>query len=245
MGGQAGTISVVMPAHDEEPFLEAAVRAVAGGLAERGQPLEVLVVENGSTDGTAALARRLEQSVAHVKALSLPEADYGRALRAGFLHAEGEVVAFFDVDYYDLAFLDLALARLGQPDAPAIVVGAKRAPGAVDTRAWSRRLVTSGFSLLLRAGFGLAVSDTHGMKVLRRLPLVPLAEACRLGTDLFDTELVLRAQRAGLVVTEIPVRVSETRPSRTSILGRIPRTLLGLARLRLLLWTERTAPSPP
>ena len=176
MGGQAGTISVVMPAHDEEPFLEASVRTVAAGLAERERPYEVLVVENGSTDGTAALARRLEDAVAHVKAVSLPDPDYGRALRAGF---------------------------------------------------------------------GLAVSDTHGMKVLRRLPLVALAEECRLGTDLFDTELVLRAQRARFVVTEIPVRVSETRPSRTSILGRIPRTLLGLARLRLLLWTERTAPSPP
>jgi hypothetical protein len=62
---------------------------------------------------------------------------------------------------------------------------------------------------------------------------------CRAGPDLFDTELVIRAERAGLRVEEIPVTVVERRPSRTSILGRVPRTLVGLARLRVALRRER------
>jgi glycosyltransferase involved in cell wall biosynthesis len=236
----AAVISVVMPAHDEEEFLAAAVRDVAAGMRSRGE-FELLVVENGSADGTAAVAKDLADEVPELRVLSIDAADYGRALRAGFLAARGDVVGIFDVDYYDLGFLDAAVALIRGPDGPAVVVGSKRGPGAVDGRPWLRRLVTSVFSGILRVGFGLGVSDTHGMKVLRREPLVALAEACRFGTDLFDTELILRAERHGLRAAELPVVVQETRPSRTSIARRIPRTMANLVRLRAALWREDRA----
>jgi hypothetical protein len=100
-------------------------------------------------------------------------------------------------------------------------------------------VITAGFSTLLRGGFGLHVSDTHGMKAMRREVVQPIVLECRFTTDLFDTELVLRADRAGLPVTEVPVTVEERRPSRTPIVRRIARTLVGLARLRIVLWRER------
>jgi glycosyltransferase involved in cell wall biosynthesis len=231
-------ISVVMPAHDEEAFIASAVREVAEGMRSRG-PFEVVVVENGSTDATAAVAKGLLDEIPELRVLSLGAADYGKALRKGFLEATGDVAAFFDVDYYDLGFLDRAVALMDGPDGPAVVVGSKRGPGAVDTRPWLRRMVTLVFSTILKVGFGLGVSDTHGMKVLRREPMVPLAEACRFGTDLFDTELILRAERAGLKSGEVPVVVQELRPSRSSIARRIPRTVANLVRLRVALWRER------
>ena len=76
------------------------------------------------------------------------------------------------------------------------------------------------------------------MKVLRRDDVVALVQRSKFGTDLFDTELVIRAERAGMRVDELPVRVEETRPSRTSIARRIPRSIVGLARLRMVLWKE-------
>ncbi len=226
-----------MPAHDEAPFIAAAVREVAEGMRSRGR-FEVLVVENGSTDATADVAKALMEEVPELRVLSLGVPDYGKALRMGFLGAQGETVAFFDVDYYDLAFLDRALLLMAEPDGPAVVVGSKRGEGALDTRPWPRRMVTLVFSTILKVGFGLGVSDTHGMKVLRREPLVPLAEACRFGTDLFDTELILRAERAGFRSGEVPVIVQELRPSRSSIAKRIPRTMANLVRLRIYLWKD-------
>ncbi len=236
-------ISVVMPAHDEEPFLATAVGEVVNGLRGWGGAFEIVVVENGSTDDTAAVATKLAGEYPEVRSLSLDQADYGNALRQGFLAAEGRAVAIFDVDYYDLGFLERALAVLDQPDGPSIVVGTKRGPGAVDTRARSRQFVTWGFSTVLHLAFGLKVSDTHGMKVLRRDDMVALVQAhgTRFGTDLFDTELIIRAERAGMRVAELPVVVEETRPSRTSIARRIPRSILGLARLRMVLWREGRA----
>jgi hypothetical protein len=124
----------------------------------------------------------------------------------------------------------------------AAVVGSKRSPGATDRRSVGRQAITAVFSVVLRLGFGLRVSDTHGLKTLRRIPLQPFVAACQFGADIFDTELILRAERAGLAVTELPVAVADQRPPRTPISRRIPRSLAGLARLRVALWRH---PHPP
>lgn len=227
-----------MPAHNEEELLERSVHDVIAGMRERGDTFEVLVIENGSTDRTIEVARGLEAELPELRAHRLPRADYGRALRAGFLAATGDVVVNFDVDYYYVAFVDHALETVGDAPRPAIVVGSKRAPGARDERRWPRRFVTWAFSSILRVGFRLGVSDTHGMKALARSRVERLVQQCRFDADLFDTELVIRAERAGLGVAEIPVTVEERRPSRTSIARRSFRSLFGLARLRLVLWRE-------
>ncbi|HEV7687978.1 MAG TPA: hypothetical protein VGQ80_15495, partial [Acidimicrobiia bacterium] len=94
-------------------------------------------------------------------------------------------------------------------------------------------------------GFGLSVSDTHGVKAMRRDAVAPLAQYCRFGQDLFDTELILRAERSGLRSAEVPVEVVEKRPARSSIRARIPRTVKGLVALRLALWRERLPGGAP
>lgn len=234
-------LSVVMAAYNEAGLLEATLHEVVGGLRSSGQPFEIRLVENGSTDGTRTIAERLATEIDELHVHSMPVADYGEALRTGLLEATGEVAVIFDVDYYDLAFLKEALATLEREPAstgPVIVVGSKRAPGARDERPWLRRFATGAFAAILRWGFALSVSDTHGVKVLRRDPLDAIVRRCRYGADLFDTELILRAARAGFRVAEVPVTVSERRPPRTSVLRRVPRTLLGLARLRIALARE-------
>jgi glycosyltransferase involved in cell wall biosynthesis len=228
-----------MPAHNEEGYLQPAVSAVVQGLRERNREFEVVVVENGSTDATAEAADRLEATYPEVVSVSSPLPDYGAALRAGFLRAQGEIVINFDVDLVDLGFLDRALAHLDQNPGVAVLVGTKRGPGADDRRSPARKLITAVFGAVLRYGFGLRISDTHGLKALRRQPLLALVAQCQFGRDIFDTELILRAERAGLGVEEIPVSVTEIRPARTSIARRIPSTLAGLVRLRLALFSSR------
>ena len=235
-------LSVVLPAFNEAPYLAATVTEVHGKLQARGEPFEVVVVENGSTDGTIEVLRELESAYAEVRGLSLPEANYGFALKRGVLAATGEHVIIFDVDFYDLDFLETAAARLAGPWGPAVVVGSKRGEGATDHRPWHRRLITVVFATVLRLAFGLGGPDTHGIKAFNRHRVGPLVEACRCRYDLFDSELVLRAERAGLSVEYLPVEVREMRAPRSSVLRRIPRTLVGLARLRWTLWRETPTP---
>jgi glycosyltransferase AglD len=234
-------LSVVMPAYNEQALLAASVRDIVNGIRGWGIEFEVLVVENGSTDDTRSIASSLERELSEVRVQHLRQANYGDALRSGLLGANGDVVVTFDVDYYDLHFLKQALGLLESSEDGeriTIVVASKRAVGARDERAPLRRLATAVFDGILRMIFRIRASDTHGMKVLRRRPLLDFAERCRAGPDLFDTELVIRAERAGMRVEEIPVTVAERRPSRTSIMRRVPRTLFGLVRLRLALSRE-------
>jgi glycosyltransferase involved in cell wall biosynthesis len=233
-----------MPAHDEALLLEDSVGDVLRGLERMREPFELIVVENGSRDSTPEIAARLARDQPSIRTVTLPRADYGQAMRAGILAATGRVVVVFDVDYYDVGFLRAAIQRLdARRAAPAIVVGSKRAPGARDDRPWHRRAVTGILAWLLRLGFGLRVSDTHGMKAMRREAVEPVVRQCRSGRDLFDTEVVLRCERAGLGVEELPVTVAERRPSRSPIWRRIPRSLVGLLGLRIALWREGNSSS--
>jgi hypothetical protein len=105
-----------------------------------------------------------------------------------------------------------------------------------------RRLGTLVFNVLLRVLLRSRVSDTHGMKVIRGSVVTAVAPAVISTKDLFDTELVIRAERAGFRIREIPAVVEEVRQARSSLIKRVPRTVRGLLRIRRALAAEaRTA----
>ena len=91
-----------------------------------GASIEVLLAENGSTDGTAGVAVDLAARNPGFRVIRLPDPDYGAAMRAGFRAASGAWVANFDIDYFSGAFLRDALALGGDAD---VVLASKRARG--------------------------------------------------------------------------------------------------------------------
>jgi glycosyltransferase involved in cell wall biosynthesis len=236
-------LTVVLPAHNEESLLETTVDNIVGWLEKNDRSYEVIIVENGSSDATLSIAKELASANPAVRALSNAWADYGNALAKGFTSARGTTVVNFDVDYYDFEFLEKAEERLARGDV-AIVVASKTAPGAVDKRPLLRRVLTAGFTTVLRLGFALPVSDAHGMKLMRREPLVPIARACTMHGSLYDVELVLRADEAGLGAAEIPAIVEEKRPPRTAVWRRSLESITGLVKLRTVLWRERRNSHP-
>lgn len=232
----APTLSVVIPIHNEAPYLPSALSALRAELDALGEPYEVILAENGSTDGTGRVAADLAAAdPAHLRVLTLPEPNYGAAMRAGFRAATGRWMVNFDIDYFSGAFLRAALGRTDTAD---LVLASKRAPGADDRRSRLRRLGTRGFNLLLRFLFRSRVSDTHGMKMVGRPVVEDIVPLVSSTLDLFDTELVIRAERAGYRIAEVPAVVEEQREARSTFLSRVPRTLLGLARIRWRLWRE-------
>ncbi|MGC9960844.1 MAG: glycosyltransferase family 2 protein [Acidimicrobiales bacterium] len=230
--------SIVLPAHNEAELLERAVGDVVKAMRDRGETFEIVIVENGSTDGTGALAARLQADTPEIILVNLPVADYGAAVAKGFAMATGDVVVHFDVDYVDMGFLGKGIAIV-DGGAAGIVLASKRAPGATDRRPISRRVLTAGFTFAMRVLLQLPVTDAHGMKVLSRAQCAEAARACTMTGALYDVELVLRASRAGVRVAELPADVSEVRPPRTSVWQRSIESATGLLRLRVLLWRER------
>jgi glycosyltransferase involved in cell wall biosynthesis len=229
--------SIVIPIHNEAECLATEVAALVGGLQ----------AENGSSDDTAAIGETLAATNGRIRVLRVPVADYGAAMKAGMLEGRGGLVVNFDIDFHDVGFmLKAGEAFAGSESAGSatgqrvgIVVGSKLVQGAEDRRSWARHLVSLGFTTILRVLFDRRMDDTHGMKVLRREVVARFAPHTIMTTDLFDTELIIRARREGVVVRALPVMVEEKRKPRSSIVRRIPRTIRGLLRLRLALWKER------
>lgn len=224
-------ISIVLPAYNEEEILERTVTTLRTGLEDFPMSWEILIVENGSTDDTLKLATSMSNSLPEVSVCTLAVPDYGAALAEGFRRSHGQYVVNFDVDYYDLGFLDAAIT-LSKDRSASIVVASKRAEGSDDRRPLLRRILTACFAVVLVRGFKLPVSDAHGMKLLNRDELTALVDACEMTQSLFDVELILRASRAGLLVLELPIEVNEQRRPRSSVLRRTFQVLKDLNRLR-------------
>jgi glycosyltransferase involved in cell wall biosynthesis len=258
--------SIVIPVHNEAECLAAEVADLVSGLQAEGVDYELILAENGSSDDTAAIADTLAAGNDRIRAIRAPVADYGAAMKAGMLAGKGDLVVNFDIDFHDVGFMLRAGEVLAAGDstaaasgatggggatsgmvhgggAPGIVVGSKLVEGADDRRSWGRHFVSLGFTAVLRVLFDRHMDDTHGMKVLRREVIARFAPKTLMTTDLFDTELIIRARREGVIVRALPVTVEEKRKPRSSIVRRIPRTIRGLLRLRLTLWKEGSAGS--
>ena len=219
---------VVVPVHNEADFIPTALPSLISTMDEVDVAYRILLVENGSIDGTADVAKKVAADSA-VEVISLPDADYGAAMRRGFLEADGIWVVNFDIDYFSADFLR---SVLGQPDEVDIVIASKRDPGSDDRRPPIRRIATFVFNLMLRMILASKISDTHGMKGFRSQLVNDLTPLVVSNQDLFDTELVIRAERAGYSIVEVPVTVAEIRPARSSLIKRAPRTVAGLFRIR-------------
>jgi glycosyltransferase involved in cell wall biosynthesis len=227
----ARSLSVVIPIYNEQEILRHTVVTVLAGLRPLElQFYEILLCENGSQDDTLQIARELENEFAEVRVVVLEEADYGKAMRAGFLASRGEAVVNFDADYYNLDFLASALKVEGD-----IVVAAKGLAGSEDARVITRRVVSKSFGWLVRHILNVKVTETHGMKLWHRSVIAPLVLQVSSTKDIFDTELIARAEWSGLAIRELPIRTEELRHSRSGIVRRIPRTMMGLVQMRFRL----------
>jgi glycosyltransferase involved in cell wall biosynthesis len=223
-------ISIVIPVYNEEAILFAAVAELHERLRDLGAPYEIVLCENGSRDRTLEIAADLESRYREVRHLSIGEPNYGRALRMGMIEARGTYVMCDEIDLGDVDFHGRALKilRAGEAD---LVVGSKAIAGARDERPWLRHLATLVINLLLRVMLGFRGTDTHGLKAFRRERLLPTARRCLVEKDLFASEFVIRAQREGLRLVEIPVRVIEKRRPSVNLLRRVPNVLKNLIRL--------------
>ena len=221
-------VSILIPIYNEEQILEESVRDLVGGIDPLGIPYELLLCENGSKDRSVEVGERLVAELSQVRLLRCPVPNYGAALAMGIREARGANIVCFEIDFYDVPFVEIAHVLLKKYDA---VIGSKRARGSRDRRPFIRRFITFGFNTFLRIVFKFTGTDTHGIKAFRAEPVRPLVDACKTDADIFTTELVIRMERADLRMCEIPLEIAERRPPTVNILRRVPSALRNLWRL--------------
>jgi glycosyltransferase involved in cell wall biosynthesis len=230
-------LTIIIPVYNEEGILHASVVDLIERLAEHPWTYEILLAENGSRDRTVEVGQELAKKYPQVELFSAPRPDYGYALRAGILRARGELVVCDEIDLCDVEFYVRAVELLDLDEAD-LVVGSKAMPGADDQRPLLRRVATRIINGMLSALTGFGGTDTHGLKAFRRDRLVHTAERCQLGRDLFASEFVIRAEREGWRVQEIPVRIMEKRPPSINLVKRVPKVLRDIARLTYIIHAD-------
>jgi dolichyl-phosphate beta-glucosyltransferase len=206
-------LSVVIPAYNEARRLPQALAHVRGVLAAEPYRSEVLVVDDGSTDGTAAIAA----AEPGVRLLALAHRGKGFAVRAGALAAAGEIVLICDADmavplteWYRLR----AAIEAGYP----LAIGSREGLGATrEGEPWYRHVMGRAFNLIIRLVALRGINDTQcGFKALRREVAQDLFRRVRIyGPDAplvegpavtaYDVELLYLAQQQGYAVAEVPV----------------------------------------
>lgn len=243
--GRESTLSLVIPAYNEELRLPALVEALTGeadeAVAAAGMRLlEVLIVDDGSTDRTRQM---LEAAGAEHERIE-PVLEFGcnrgkgAAFAAGALRAEGDYVLLADADLSTpLGELKKLTAAIGR--GADIAIGSRAVPGAVVERGPVHRKLTGGaFNVAVRGLTGLRVRDTqNGFKLFPAEAVKRYAAQQSSPGFAFDVELLMRAQREGLKIAEIPILYLHDERSRVRVVSASPqmlREVAGLAyRLRL------------
>ena len=231
-------LSIIIPVFNEEAILHTAIDGLLEGLRDLGRSFEIIVAENGSTDRTVAVAEDVARRHPEVRFFSHGAPNYGAALRRGILEARGEFVVCDEIDLCDVDFYRRALELLDD-DRADLVIGSKVMAGADDKRPYFRHAATLVVSSMLRVLVGFHGTDTHGLKALRRSTITPTVERCVVDRDLFASELVIRAEREGHRVVEIPIEVIEKRQPSINLWRRVPNVLKNLARLTYIFRIKR------
>ena len=227
--------SIVIPIFNEEEILEESTNAIFSLCKRMEIDFEIIFSENGSTDKTKVIAEELTNKHPEIKIISNPEPNYGNALKTGFKIAKNDLVISFDIDYYSESFLSEALKLESEYSG---ITASKRLGSSEDGRRFIRRLATNLFVILLKTLFGTKLSDTHGMKAIKKSEIEKFLPKVVSTQDIFDTELLIRIEKNGGKIKEVPAKVNEIRPSVSLIYKRIPRTLKSLIKLRIIFYKE-------
>ena len=227
--------SVIVPIYNEEEILLDSCHKILKICKKMEIDFEIIFSENGSTDKTLTLINEFSSEKSECKVISNQVANYGIALRNGFQEARNDMIISFDIDYFSEEFL---LDSLSLEKKYSAITASKRLNESQDRRKLVRRIATNFFVLILKILFQTSMSDTHGMKGIRRSSCEEEIQNVVSTQDLFDTELLLRIERSGGNIHEVPAMINEIRPSVSLIYSRIPRTIYSLIKLRIQLFKE-------
>jgi dolichyl-phosphate beta-glucosyltransferase len=212
----APALTVILPCYNEAERLPATLQALLAHLSAAPGEVEVLVVDDGSTDATEGVAAAAAAADRRVRVLSYrPNRGKGFAVRTGMLAAQGDLVVFTDADgSYQPSDLDRIVAALDQ------------APVAIGTRAGSasgplgRRAASRVFNLAIRGSLGLPFGDTQsGLKGFRRPAAQQIFGQARVDGFAFDVEVLWLARQLHLEVTEVRVQAMERQGSKVQMVA--------------------------
>jgi glycosyltransferase involved in cell wall biosynthesis len=203
-------ISIVLPAYNEALRIEKCVKKVERAVSSLSSSYEIIIAEDGSTDGTRCIAANLSENNSHLSFLHSPvRLGKGRAIKNALRSAKGGVIVFTDVD---LSANLNALPHIVQiaKQQRGLAIGSRHVKGSRVRRPFTRTVFSLTYNLLARAVFLDGIRDHQcGFKAMSW----EVAEVVRDNVEsdgfFFDTEMILQCKKLGFPVVEIGVEWSE------------------------------------
>ena len=229
-------LDIVIPGLNEENGLENTVNTLSAFMFENmdGYEWRIVIADNGSTDATPEIGRRLSAERERVEYLRLEQRGRGRALKRAWAQSDADVVAYMDMDLStDLAYLPPLVEAVAEGGHD-VAIGSRLKRGAqVIGRSAKREFISRCYSLIFRTMFFTSFQDAQcGFKAVGRRAVEEVLPLVKDTGWFFDTELLILCEKNGYSVEEVPVRWVDDPDSRVRIVSTAYEDLKGLARLR-------------
>ena len=212
-------VTVVLPAHNEVRNLKRAVEKTTDFLTGIDQDFEIIIAEDGSTDGTAEMAESISDSNHRIRYTHHDRRlGRGRALTEAFKQSEGSVLVYMDVDLStDIRFLEPLIKAIAEGND--IATGSRALLQSKVSRSLKRKMASLIYNNLVRLLLGSNISDHQcGFKAFSRESLFKLFDKVQAKHWFWDTEILVLAARMGLNIKEIPVAWREGEKTEVNIL---------------------------
>lgn len=239
------TVDIVIPVLNEAHVLEKSVHTVRQFLAQHlPYKWRIVVADNGSTDGTDAVALKLEGQFADVVFVQLALKGRGRALRHAWMQSTADIVGYMDVDLStELAAIPRAVKAIAE-NGHDIAVGSRLMRESQTKRKFKREFISRAYNVFVKAVLWTRFSDAQcGFKFVTREVIERIVPQIKDQSWFFDTELLVLAEKQGYRVKDLPVIWIEDDDSRVKIAQTAWDDIRGVFRLRRLLWSHQFAES--
>ena len=228
------TIDIVLPVLNEAHVLERSVTKLHRYLASNlPYKWRIVIADNGSTDGTAAIARRLAERYPEIRLLQLPEKGRGRALKQAWVSSKADILAYMDIDLStNLDSFEPMIAPLITGDA-GLATGSRLMKQSRTTRGFKREFISRCYNRIIRTTMKTKFVDAQcGFKAIRRDVAQKLLPHIKDTAWFFDTELLVKAEYNGYKIHEEPVEWIEDTDSRVDVVKTATEDIKGLSRVR-------------
>jgi glycosyltransferase involved in cell wall biosynthesis len=212
-------ISIVLPAYNEALRIEKCVREVERAVSSLSSSYEIIIAEDGSTDGTSCIVAKLSRNNHNLSFLHSPvRLGKGKAIKNALLSARGDIIVFMDVDLSaNLNALPHILQIAKQQRG--LAIGSRHVKGSRVRRPFTRTLFSLTYNLFARMLFLDGIRDHQcGFKAMSREVAEVIRDNVKSDGFFLDTEIILQCKRLGFPVVEVEVEWSETKKRSESVI---------------------------
>ncbi|MBR6558892.1 MAG: glycosyltransferase [Clostridia bacterium] len=227
-------ISLVIPMYNESSVLPTTLKKVSEYMAANFDDYEVIFANDGSRDNSADIVKNFEDE--HIK-LGGYEVNQGKgcAVRTGMLEATGDIVMFTDCDLaYELGVVDRAVKMFEESSDSDLVIGSRSIhKEGYEGYSFVRKLASKTFLTVLRVIGGLRCSDSQtGFKAFRGEAARKIFSKCETNGFAFDFEVILIAQKYGMKISEMPVKIINQNDSKVNVIKDTMKMIKDILRIK-------------